>query len=344
MEDALSRLGESLRAGARPGLSPDELGEFLSQTIAAVVPHDSFNLNGMNPATGIASLGFWHRADPALRLAQRLNLHFGEDPYSPDELARFSTPIGVISPSAPAPLAQGVLSAHGVGSELRMLLRDGRGVWGMVSLLREEGGRPFGAGDERALLRLAQPLIAVVRGHATAIPPQGARPDLAPGIIMVGADHAVRAVSPQARAWLRELRLPAAISGDWAATAISSEVSLAARNSHLGRPLPVACMPASYAGHWVAIHAQPLNDDGTGDVAVIIQAATGGMLLPAFTAWYSITSRERTILEKLCEGTAPKQIARGLGISLYTVNDHLKSLFRKTNTSGRDELTAAITG
>ncbi|GAA4624296.1 LuxR C-terminal-related transcriptional regulator [Actinoallomurus vinaceus] len=344
MGDVLFRLGESLGAGAGPGLSPDELGELLSQAIASVVPHDSFNISGMNPATGIASLGFWHRADPALRLAQRHNLYFGEDPYSPDQLARLSVPIGVISPSAPASLAQGVLSAHGVGSELRMLLRDGRGVWGMVSLLREEGGRPFGASDERALLRLTQPLIAIVRGHATAIPPQAARPDLAPGIIMVGADHAVRAVSPQARAWLRELRLPAAISDDWAATAISSEVSLAARDHHLDQTLPVACMPASYAGHWVAIHAQPLNDDGTGDVAVVIQAATGGLLLPAFAAWYSITPRERTILQKLCEGTAPKQIARGLGISLHTVNDHLKSLFRKTNTSGRDELTAAITG
>ncbi|MEV6734181.1 MULTISPECIES: helix-turn-helix transcriptional regulator [unclassified Streptomyces] len=36
-------------------------------------------------------------------------------------------------------------------------------------------------------------------------------------------------------------------------------------------------------------------------------------------------------------------MARHLDLSPYTVNDHLKALFRKTGADGRDELIAALT-
>ena len=54
-------------------------------------------------------------------------------------------------------------------------------------------------------------------------------------------------------------------------------------------------------------------------------------------------ARERRVLELLCRGAAPKQIARLLGLSAHTVNDHQKAVFRKTSAAGRDELMAAFT-
>lgn len=350
MADDLYRVERALRDAAGLRLSPDDLGELVSRCIATVVPHESLNLGGVNPATGIISMGLWHRGHPPLRLAQRLAAYQREDLFPPLDLAGRELPVsivhaaGVDGPASQASPAARVLAEHGVGSELVMMVRDSTRVWGALSLLREAGARPFDSHDTQLLLALVPSLITVVRGYVRATPLPTIRPALAPGVIVVGPDHSVRAISPQARAWLRELQLPRAIHGEWAATAVASEISMVARqpNRYQRGLTPLVCMPAAYAGHWVAAHAQPLDERCDGDIAVVIQAATGELLLPALSAWYGLTARERTVLDRLCDGSAPKQIARSLGLSTHTVNDHLKALFRKTNTSGRQELMAAV--
>nr|WP_223184528.1 helix-turn-helix transcriptional regulator [Streptomyces sp. CBMA152] len=59
-------------------------------------------------------------------------------------------------------------------------------------------------------------------------------------------------------------------------------------------------------------------------------------MLPAFCDWYEITARERQIIAYLQSGAAPKQIARLLGLSVHTVNQHLRAVFHKTGSCGRD--------
>jgi DNA-binding CsgD family transcriptional regulator len=161
----------------------------------------------------------------------------------------------------------------------------------------------------------------------------------------VGADHAVRGITPEGHAWLREIRLPGSLAKpEWAATALASEVAMAGRGfvRDPTTPRPVACLPSAYAGRWVSVQGQPLDADGTGDVAVIIQAA-GAELLPALSSWYDITGRERTIIDQLREGIPAKQIARRLGLSVHTVNDHLKAIYRKTGITSREEVMAVLT-
>lgn len=99
--------------------------------------------------------------------------------------------------------------------------------------------------------------------------------------------------------------------------------------------------PAASYGRWITVHAQSLGGsapNADADVAVVIEVARREQILPSFCDWYGITTREREVLAQLCEGTAVKQIARRLDLSAYTVNDHLKSIFRKTKAAGRDEL------
>ena len=61
-------------------------------------------------------------------------------------------------------------------------------------------------------------------------------------------------------------------------------------------------------------------------------------MLPAFAAWCGLTDRETDVLRLLVQGLAAKQIARRLGISVLTVGDHQRSLYRKAGVRGRDEL------
>ncbi|MFF6776671.1 response regulator transcription factor [Streptomyces sp. NPDC012637] len=65
--------------------------------------------------------------------------------------------------------------------------------------------------------------------------------------------------------------------------------------------------------------------------------------MPSFRGWYGLTPREGETVAELRAGEGVKRIARRLGPSPYTVDDHRTSAFRKTAAEGRDELVAALT-
>ncbi len=339
----MDRLGRDLCSAAGDGLTSDEMGEVISRTIVGLVAHDALHVCWRNPDTNMASFGFWHRLTAKIGRMQMINLYSGQEPAHPAELARRGVLAQVVN--ARDRLAYKILLDNGFGSELRLLLRGSHGSWGTLVLFREQGGRPFEQSDVDRVAELVKPLVAASRGYIRATPLRPADQDLPPGVIVVGADHAVRGITPEGHAWLREIRLPGPLAKpEWAATALSSEVAMASRR-FVRDPTtsrPVACLPSAYAGRWVSVQGQPLNADGTGDVAVIIQAA-GVELLPALSAWYDITARERTIIDQLREGIPAKQIARRLDLSVHTVNDHLKSIYRKISITSREEIMAVLT-
>lgn len=52
---------------------------------------------------------------------------------------------------------------------------------------------------------------------------------------------------------------------------------------------------------------------------------------------FSLTTREREVMQALITGVPQKKIARILGISPFTVNDHLKSAYIKMGVNSRAE-------
>lgn len=52
----------------------------------------------------------------------------------------------------------------------------------------------------------------------------------------------------------------------------------------------------------------------------------------------NLTTREKSVLQFLLQGKTNKQIAAELGISDYTVRDHVSSLLFKSECSNRTEL------
>jgi len=75
-------------------------------------------------------------------------------------------------------------------------------------------------------------------------------------------------------------------------------------------------------------------------VMIILQTvdALPNRYLDAFTASYKLSPREEDVMRLLQEGLTAACIADRLGISLHTVRDHLKHLYRKTATGSRSEL------
>ncbi|WP_205717569.1 helix-turn-helix transcriptional regulator [Actinomadura soli] len=212
----------------------------------------------------------------------------------------------------------------------------------VVSLVRAAGGRPFDETEARRATRLAPRLIGFLRSYVTAGPLAPPVPPPPPGVIIVGPDQAVRTATPEAFRWREQLENHARAPRWTRETFTTGLAEQTRRHAHDPRAVPPLIVgPSATYGRWVAAHGQVLK--GTDDVALIIQAASAQQLLPAFCDWYGISARERQIIAHLREARAPKQIARCLELSVHTVNDHLKAVFRKTGASGRDELLAAFT-
>ncbi|WP_406631541.1 LuxR C-terminal-related transcriptional regulator [Amycolatopsis sp. WGS_07] len=317
------------------GAGSDAAGEALSRALAPLVAHDALRLAATSPSAefGPAAFSFWHHFDPGLGLALLHRSYSDGSECSPLVRAR------------PAVVLSGDLyRAHGVGSALLALLRDRRGTWGALELLRSPGGKQFNDEDARRAAQLGPALAAVLRQYVTSGPLTPQTPMLAPGVLIVGPDHRMRAATRQAHAWREHLRASHR-TPDFTDAAHLAGLSLQTRRclkDPRARPPVLTAPPASH-GRWVGCHTQPL-DDGSGDVAVVIEAITGKRLLPSFCDWYGITPRERQVVSQLCDGAAAKHIARRLDLSVHTVNEHLKAVFRKTAASGRDELVAALTG
>ncbi|MET9342384.1 helix-turn-helix transcriptional regulator [Nonomuraea sp. NPDC003804] len=339
------RVVHELRTLMDRGIAAEDLGAALSAAIAPWVRHDALRLIGTSPATGLGqgSFSFWHRYERELATALLAHRHTHGDPCRPSSLVRRQVPVAVAGADEGARRA---FAACGVSCELRLLLRDSRGVWGLLGLVRACDDHPFTGDDLRRAALLGPALVTALRRYVTAGPLAPTAAALPAGVIVVGPDRTIRTVTPQAQAWLERLRGPVrhgthAWLADTFVTALAIDAGEHVRGSGGGRPL--ICAPAAHYGRWLAVEGQALDEDGTGDVAVVIQSAAGALMLPSFCDWYAITPRERGVLELLCGGAAPKQIARLLGLSAYTVNDHLKAVFRKTGAAGRDELMAAFT-
>ncbi|MFI1868925.1 helix-turn-helix transcriptional regulator [Streptomyces jumonjinensis] len=357
----VDRLARALHEAVSQGVAPDEVGAGVSAVISRVVPHDALNLVGTNPLIGLGagSFSFWHACAPDLVGAMVRNRFrgTGSNPRWATAVAPLSVPACVVGESADeeadttaherVPKAEvQLLSTFGVNSELRLLLRNRRGVWGALGLFRSEGAAPFGRRDAERIAELAPALMGAVVRYATEGRLLPSAPALPAGMIIMGPDHRIKEFTPQAQAWMDCFSAHGGRAIPvWGVDAFYISLSLSARrHARLGLgPVPPVCLPPVVCGRWVAVQAQPLSADGAGDVALIVQAAPGDLSLAPFCEWYGITPRERQVVDELRTGAASKQIARRLGLSPHTVNDHLKAVFGKTGAAGRDELIAALT-
>jgi DNA-binding NarL/FixJ family response regulator len=57
-----------------------------------------------------------------------------------------------------------------------------------------------------------------------------------------------------------------------------------------------------------------------------------------------LTDRELDVVNSVCAGLSNKAIARKLGISCFTVQDHVKAIYRKLNVNSRVALMNFIRG
>jgi DNA-binding CsgD family transcriptional regulator len=328
------------QAAAEADTLPD-LGGELSRQLHRLVPHDGHMLSGMDPVTGAGCFLTEHNGygcDHYRRV--KLDGLLSRRPNPSGRPARRSLVAvlgaGVPAPPGCAPLLD-IMAGEGWGGEMRVALVDRGALWGTLVLLRERRRPPFTPADIENARQIVAPLAESLRRYVTRATPHPARHAMPPGLLIVDEADTITSVTPTGRDWLRLCFPNLVLDSDDDLSITLWNFASAARHESAA---VLSRIPTSQG--WVALQAQHLAGTRRGEVAITVQPATVGQLLPAVTAWYGITPRERTVIDQVLEGRSSKQISRSFDLSQHTINDHLKAIYRKTQVSGRGELVATL--
>jgi DNA-binding CsgD family transcriptional regulator len=96
------------------------------------------------------------------------------------------------------------------------------------------------------------------------------------------------------------------------------------------------------ASGWITLHGSLPEGRAGGRVAIVLERAATAQATALRLEAHGVTRREREVALLLARGLSNPEIAEELVLSLYTVQDHVKSLFEKTGVSSRRELVARV--
>ena len=236
-----------------------------------------------------------------------------------------------------------VMAPHGMAQELLVALRSPTGEnWGTTRLNRAPGD-PMFSEHEIGFMVAAAPLIAegVRRGLLVGEATDPDRPD-APGLVVMAPNGDVETMSPGADAWLS--RLPDDDGRrDEVPTSVLAAAAAARREAERtgGGGTSTARVPMADGG-WAVVHGAVMGRDGDARATVIIQPAHPDDIAPLLMSIYGLTTREQKVTQAVLRGGTTTRLAKELGVSPHTVQQHLKSIFDKTNVSSRGELVAKV--
>ncbi len=315
----------------------------LDRELRAAVGYDVGALSTLDPATMCWTSCFVSGVDHDAGFERVVYDHeFGaHELNSYADLARADRPVGRLSAVTDGQLERvgrytDLLDPLDAVDEMRAVLRSHGACWGTLTLYRRHPEPAYSLDDEVTLAAVAPAIADLFRlTMLRAATDANDAPLLAPGLLTVTTRGEIRDRTDQADAWLDRLddrdRIPSVIT------------SLAIATTR-GEGLARASLPSRHGG-WITLHASGLRSasaDGEERVAIIIEAARPIQLNDLVTEAYGLTPREREVTTLITTGLANKQIAQRLGVSRYTVEDHVKSVFSKTGAANRGSLVALL--
>jgi DNA-binding CsgD family transcriptional regulator len=288
-------------------------------------------------------------------------VYFEDYPNAYSALAQRRRPASLLSETTGGRLERSLryrqlLAPLGHGHELRGVFMVGRELWGATELTRERGRPDFESREVAFLCRVAPHLGAGLKAAALSVPLlSGQRTTDVCGVLILDQRGHVLRFTEAAAHWLQELEDP--YSG-WE----SGSGPLAWQEGH-GLPAAVhnvmgalrrALAPQTdrdwdsvprvrvrtQTGRWLTLQAtlsEPRHN-GRSEVVIVIEPSGPKELAWLRAAGYSLSARQREIVELVVRGLTTRQIAHTLFISEHTVQKHLSNVYDKVGVRSRAAL------
>jgi DNA-binding CsgD family transcriptional regulator len=240
---------------------------------------------------------------------------------------------------------------HGVARDLRSVLSTDRTVWGFWCTMREPGDRVFTPREE-AFARRARSSVAraihrtsAARLARTALE-QARAGNASSGVIALDADGRVTLMNEIGRQQLSDLaRVHETTPLPTAVLSVAGQVRAAMTTADA--PAFASAQIFAVGGSGQVYRVSGSRTAGIGrredaDVVVLIEHARAEELAQMRAMIYGLTARELEVAEFAARGASTRVIADQLGISQYTVQEHLGKAYGKLGVRGRSALVAAL--
>jgi DNA-binding CsgD family transcriptional regulator len=321
---------------AHAGHKVDEAFTAFDELLKRLVPFDAACWTTLDPATGLFTASTSTGMPKDRETDRRMHAcEFGEgEPSSLRSLIERGESTAILSEVTHGDLSRAsryeLYAAFGLTDEMRALLSVDGIVWGAAVLLRA-GGR-FGASDVRAVQSIGKHAadavrLALLRGAA-------ARPEAVedpPGVFTVTPDGTVVALTAPAERWSARAGPALDYVVQTAAAAIRERPRIAGARSRL----------VTEDGHVLSVHASAMARESD-SVAVIVDKARPAEVSSLLVDAYGLTPRQRDVLGRILLGRSMTQVARSLGITENTAQDHRKAIYRRMGVTSRSELAALL--
>lgn len=327
------------------GLPLPEFFEAADRALSSVVPFDASCWLGLDPSTLLPTSHFTREvgSDHLLRIAA---IEFLDDDVNKfAELARAATPVGRLSRATLGEPTRSkrfreILAPSGFGSgdELRAVFREGSIAWGCVAIHRHDG--PFSTHEAEVVAELGGAYIGegIHRAMLTTALQTGSVGE-APGLILLGPDDQIEHVSTAAAEVIADL--VDSTSGSAGLPLLVTALAARVRGGQHATEPATARLPGTDGG-WLALYGSALDGRATGRVAVMMVPERSSAVPRALAESYGLTPRESEVFASVLQGRSTREIAADLCVTEYTVQDHLKRVFDKTEVRSRRELVAKV--
>jgi len=241
-----------------------------------------------------------------------------------------------------------LLSRYGVTDVASIVFRDRQGCWGFLDLWRISAPEHFSASEAGFLTSLAKPVTeALRRSQAETFKLTTPNvPGAGPAVLILSPELEVRAQTAETDEYLRLLVPPEVDRRPIPAAAYNVGAQLLAVEAGIDQHPPWARVHLS-DGVWLTLRAARLGAperSGVQDIAVTIEKSSPTERLDLFSRACALSARETELLRHLIQGADTHLTAQRMFVSENTVQDHLKSIFAKTETSNRRTLMARAAG
>ncbi|HEX6708723.1 MAG TPA: helix-turn-helix transcriptional regulator, partial [Rubrobacter sp.] len=167
------------------------------------------------------------------------------------------------------------------------------------------------------------------------------------GLVLLGDDLSLAAITPAAEGWLAEIAerdWPSSLELPDAVYAVAARLLALERD---GSQAPPDLMPRirlrTASGRWLVLHASRLRAaEAEERIAIIFEEARPSEIAPLIADAYGLTRREAEIVRLVLRGLSTAEVSGELHITPNTVRDHFKAIFDKVGVRSRRELVGQV--